>query len=646
MAGGRTAILRVRILSDGDGRGFLQTERNIDRVSRSANSLAGKLAKVAAVGPAVAAGVAVAGAAVGSLVVGLAGVGALAAPALGAVALGWDGIKTAAGGAAPALERAKSAVSSVFAADLAAPFRQLGGVLDGLTPSLQSAARGVSSMVTDIVGVIGNMQPQLRTLTEGSAQFFRALGPPISAAVGDLINFGAQAASQASSVGASFGGLIRSITGALAGLPVAQLMSTFATTLDGLGALLGPIITLFGQLAIAAGPSIGQAFAALGAVVTALTPPLMEIASIAGPALVQIITALTPGIAALANGFADVLTVLAPLAVGAASLASSLVSGLGPALGPILLTMLGLAVALKAVTAAIAIYKTVTTAISAATKAWAVVQNILNISLLANPIVLIVLAVIALIAVIVLVATKTQFFQTIWAAMCSFVTAAWNAVVGFVVAAWQAIVAAVSAAIGFITGLVSTVVGFIVGAWNSVLGAASAVWGAITGVVSGAMGVVQGAIAGAINVAIGVFNTFRAVGSAVFGAVAGAAGAISGAVQTVIGWVQQLISWLSQISFPSPPSWVTSLFDAEALGPTITTGAAGAVMAAFTPSASMSAGMRGGSRSGGGDTYIDQSTHVTVDGSGAIDPQAIASAVTGAVGRNAKTRGLAYAVKL
>lgn len=645
MAGGRTAILRVRILSDGDGRGFLQTERNIDRVSRSANSLAGKLAKIATVGPAVAAGVGVAGAAVGSLLVGLAGVGALAAPALGAVALGWDGVKQAAGGAAPALERAKSAVSSVFATDLAAPFRQLGGVLDGLTPSLQSAARGVSSMVTDIVGVIGNMQPQLRTLTEGSAQFFRALGPPISTAVGDLIDFGAQAASQAGNVGSSFGYMLQSVTGALASLPVGQIMQTFASTLDGLAGLLGPIITLLGQLAVAAGPSIGQAFAALGGVVTALTPPLMEIASIAGPALVQIITALTPGIAALAGGFADALSALAPLAVGAASLASSLLSGLGPALGPILVTMLGLAVALKAVTAGIAIYKTVTTAISAATKVWAAVQWLLNSALLANPIVLIVLAVIALVAAIVLIATKTTWFQTIWSAMCSFVTTAWNAVVGFLVAAWNAIVAAVSAAVGFITGLVSTVVGYIVGAWNSVLGAASAVWGAITGVVSGAMGIVRGVISGAINVAIGVFNTLRAVGTGVFNAVAGAAGAIAGAVQTVIGWVRQLIDWLSQISFPSPPGWLTSLFDAEALGPTITTGAAGTVMAAFTPSASMSAGMRAGARSGG-DTYIDQSTHITVEGSGITDPQYVAGAVAGAVGRNAKTRGLAYAVKL
>jgi hypothetical protein len=55
-----------------------------------------------------------------------------------------------------------------------------------------------------------------------------------------------------------------------------------------------------------------------------------------------------------------------------------------------------------------------TTAASAATKAWAAVQWLLNAALSANPIGLIIGLVVGLIAVIVLIATKTTWFQDAW----------------------------------------------------------------------------------------------------------------------------------------------------------------------------------------------------------------------------------------
>jgi hypothetical protein len=72
--------------------------------------------------------------------------------------------------------------------------------------------------------------------------------------------------------------------------------------------------------------------------------------------------------------------------------------------------------------------------VQVATKAWAAIQWVLNAALSANPIGLIVLAIAALIGIIVLVATKTKFFQTIWAA------------------AWGRIKAAIAAAVGWIKG--------------------------------------------------------------------------------------------------------------------------------------------------------------------------------------------------
>lgn len=54
---------------------------------------------------------------------------------------------------------------------------------------------------------------------------------------------------------------------------------------------------------------------------------------------------------------------------------------------------------------------------------WAGAQWLLNIAMMANPIILIIAGIVALIAIIVLIATKTTWFQDIWAAMVK----GWNA---------------------------------------------------------------------------------------------------------------------------------------------------------------------------------------------------------------------------
>lgn len=66
--------------------------------------------------------------------------------------------------------------------------------------------------------------------------------------------------------------------------------------------------------------------------------------------------------------------------------------------------------------------------IVAATKVYTAVQTALNVVMAANPIGLVVLAIAALIAIVVLIATKTKFFQTIWAAVWPKIRAAAEAV--------------------------------------------------------------------------------------------------------------------------------------------------------------------------------------------------------------------------
>ncbi|WIM97708.1 phage tail tape measure protein [Actinoplanes oblitus] len=89
-------------------------------------------------------------------------------------------------------------------------------------------------------------------------------------------------------------------------------------------------------------------------------------------------------------------------------------------------------------------------AITTAMKVWTAVQTVLNLALWTSPITWIVLAIIALVAIVVLLATKTRFFQTIWAGVWGFLKAvgAWFAgpFAGFFVSTWQKITSAASTA--------------------------------------------------------------------------------------------------------------------------------------------------------------------------------------------------------
>lgn len=82
---------------------------------------------------------------------------------------------------------------------------------------------------------------------------------------------------------------------------------------------------------------------------------------------------------------------------------------------------------LLATKAALVLYAVQVMAVRAATVLWTGVQWLLNAAMAANPIVWVVIAIVALIAVIVLVATKTKFFQKLWAAMWSAIKTVWTA---------------------------------------------------------------------------------------------------------------------------------------------------------------------------------------------------------------------------
>jgi len=112
-------------------------------------------------------------------------------------------------------------------------------------------------------------------------------------------------------------------------------------------------------------------------------------------------------------------------------------------------------ITVAAMTIATTVYNGVTKAISAATKAWTVVQGILNVLLLANPIGLIIAAIAALIAIGVVVYKN------------------WDSIVAWFKEAWATVAGVVGGVIDKIRNgfqsIVSVIVGKVMGAFNAII---------------------------------------------------------------------------------------------------------------------------------------------------------------------------------
>ena len=140
------------------------------------------------------------------------------------------------------------------------------------------------------------------------------------------------------------------------------------------------------------------------------------------------------------------------------------------------------------------------------------VQWAWNAALALSPVTWIVLGIVALIGVIVYLATKTQFFQTIWAAVWGFLKAvgAWFAgpFANFFISAWQKIWGFLKAVGAWFAGPFA---GFFVMLWNKIVSFAKGVWLGIQlyfGFWKGLFTKVIGWGVAAVNFLVNKFNTF------------------------------------------------------------------------------------------------------------------------------------------
>ena len=175
-------------------------------------------------------------------------------------------------------------------------------------------------------------------------------------------------------------------------------------------------------------------------------------------------------------------------------------------LGKVLGYVLGLFVAWKAALLAV---RGVMVAVSAATKAWAAVQWVLNAAMSANPIGLVVIAIAGLIAAGAWLVQNwdeiAAWWNDLWGGIAAWTVEKWDAITGTITGAWDTIISG-------ITGFGVSILSGLQGAWDTASGAASAAWEGIKGIVSGAWDAIVGGIAGfGASLLAGITEAWNAV---------------------------------------------------------------------------------------------------------------------------------------
>lgn len=175
-------------------------------------------------------------------------------------------------------------------------------------------------------------------------------------------------------------------------------------------------------------------------------------------------------------------------------------------LGKVLGYVLGLFVAWKAALLAV---RGVMVAVSAATKAWAAVQWVLNAAMSANPIGLVVIAIAGLMAAGAWLVQNwdeiAAWWNDLWGGIAAWTVEKWDAITGTITGAWDSIISG-------ITGFGVSILSGLQGAWDTASGAASAAWEGIKGIVSGAWDAIVGGIAGfGASLLAGITEAWNAV---------------------------------------------------------------------------------------------------------------------------------------
>ncbi|MGN6589507.1 MAG: tape measure protein [Sphingomicrobium sp.] len=326
--------------------------------------------------------------------------------------------------------------------------------------------------------------------------------------------------------------------------------------------------------------SLGQLFVTLGPQILDLVGPVMQVAGAFSPvklifdALLPVMPQLISTASQLASAGLGAISAALPSVVdgirGIVTVVSSVVSWLLQFNGLVQAVAIGIGIAVVG----FKLYEGAVVAIQAVTKAWAVVQGILNVVMDANPISLIIIGIAALIAAIVLLVanwdTVVGFVSTVWGGFVNWIgdtlnsigawfasvwngIASWiggviNSIVQPIVTAWNWVASAIGIAINFyatiITNTFNAIAGFIGGIINAIVQPIVAAWTWVSNLVKAIL-IAFWQTHGAQLTAI--WNTVVSIFSAVVNFIVGVWNNIVGAVTAAVTWVWNAVSTYFQM---------------------------------------------------------------------------------------------------
>lgn len=442
---------------------------------------------------------------------------------------------------------------------------EIAGLKTSVGNDLIAAFGGVGGAVIKMVQAV---EPLITALFDKIAQLAQKIGPPLEKVFGvvadkigkiDFNGFAGQLSGLSGPIAAVTGLLgAAGLSGALSGLSGVPIIgSMFGSLGKVLGGLGGPITLVIGALAglIATSPqlrgefgemltnvfaSIKQALELLQPSIKTLMDAFAQLAQALIPVLAKIIPLLTPIISTLIGSMVPAIQNVLNMVTGLVDVLVPIVQNCLPAVAgalkyflPLIQAIVSIIPAIIAVlTTGIGVFKAVTTAISLASKAQAVLNAVLN----ANPIILVISLVASLVSALVYFFTCTDKGKAIWQQFTDFLSncvqnirdffsGLGNDITGFFTAAGQGVQNVWNGVVSWFTGIPGAICNFFAGvggritgffsnaangvenAWNNVVSWFGGIPNAICGVFAGAGRWLWNAGASIIN---GLLNGLKA----------------------------------------------------------------------------------------------------------------------------------------
>lgn len=320
---GRRVDVSAQLNSRGDLDSIAKKLKNVSNSASDAADGFGRMSRFAMVATAVVLLLAPALALIATLLAGLPslmlafGAGALA------VGLGIDGIKKAASGFTPTIERLKASLSATFAKQLTQPFIELNKIAPVLDSGLNKIAVSISGIISDMIKFMTSTEGMkaLDQILQNTATFFNALRPAISDGMRAFFQLASVASTEFVGLAATFNRFSKSFADMVARVADNGVLTSALRNLNMvLDSLLEAFVRFFEagleSMTVLGGP-ITQLFVGFTDAIVALMGPLTQLSKLVFEVLGEALKQLAPIIDAIAPAFETLAKLLGTLLIGA-----------------------------------------------------------------------------------------------------------------------------------------------------------------------------------------------------------------------------------------------------------------------------------------------------------------------------------------